>query len=80
MSTTVRVSDQTHERLAMLAAARGERMQTIVENAVAAYEAGLFWDGLQARYDELADDPEQWQEIEDERSNEAPALSDGIDA
>lgn len=79
MSTTVRVSDQTHERLAALAAARGERMQTIVENAVAAYEAGIFWGAFDYGYDELANDPEQWREIQDERSNEAPALSDGID-
>jgi hypothetical protein len=80
MSTTVRVSDQTHERLAALAAASGERMQTIVENAVAAYEAGAFWNAFTTGYDQLADDPEQWREIEAERSNEAPALSDSLDA
>lgn len=80
MSTTVRVSDQTHERLAALAAASGERMQIIVEHAVAAYETSAFWDAFTTGYDQLADNPEQWGEIQAERSHEAPALSDGIDA
>jgi predicted transcriptional regulator len=35
MTTTVRVSDDTHERLVTLAHTTGRRMQSIVEDAVA---------------------------------------------
>jgi len=57
VSTTVRVSDDTHARLTALAAATGRRMQTIVEDAVAGYEANEFWVTFAAGYDGLADDP-----------------------
>ena len=60
MSTTVRFSDDTHPRLTALAAATGRRMQTIVEDAVAGYEANEFRVTFAAGYDGLADDPAAW--------------------
>ena len=79
MSTTVRVNDETHERLAALADTTGRRMNTIVEEAVAAYEADAFWEAFHAGYDRLAENSEQWTEIETERTGEAPALADQLD-
>jgi len=79
MSTTVRINDATHERLVALAGSTGRAMQTIVEEALAAYEANAFWDSFDAGYDRLANDPEQWAEIQAERTGEAPTLPDDID-
>lgn len=76
MSTTVRVSDETHERLVALADETGRRIQSIVEDAVAAYEANAFWEAFHAGYERIAEDPEQWGEVQAERSGEAPALAD----
>ena len=79
MTTTVRVSDETHARLAALAAATGRRMQVILEEAVAAYEEDQFWQAFTAGYDRLADNPEAWAEVSAERDAEASTLGDGLD-
>lgn len=79
MSTTVRVSNETHERLVTLADATGRRIYTIVEDAVAAYEANAFWEAFNAGYERLAEDPEQWAEVQAERAGEASALADQSD-
>lgn len=78
MSTTVRVSDQTHERLVTLAGATGRRIHAIVDDAVAAYEANVFWEAFHAGYERLAEDSEQWAEVQAERTGEAPALADRV--
>ncbi len=78
ISTTVRVSSETHERLVTLADATGRRIQTIVEDAVTAYEAEMFWTAFDAGYRRLGADPEQWAEIEAERSGEGPTLTDHL--
>ncbi len=79
MSATVRITDATHERLVTIAGATGRRMHAIVEEAVAAYEANAFWDSFDAGYGRLADNPEQWAEIQAERTGEAPTLPDDLD-
>lgn len=79
MSTTVRINDETHQRLVALAGASGRRMQAILEDAVAVYEANSFWDSFTTAYDRLADDAEQWADIEAERTGEAAALADDVD-
>lgn len=76
MSTTVRVSGETHERLATLASLTGRRMQAIIEDAVAAYEANVFWEGFTAGYERLIEDSGQWSEVQAERTSEAPTLAD----
>ncbi len=75
----MRVSDATHDRLVALAGATGQRMHAIVEDAVAAYETNAFWEAFDAGYQRLADDPEQWAEIQAERAGEALALTDDLD-
>lgn len=79
MSTTVRVNDETHERLVALADTTGRRMNTIVEEAVAAYEADAFWEAFRAGYERLAEDSEQWAAVQAERTGEAAALADRFD-
>ncbi len=74
MSTTVRVSEQTRQRVAALAASTGRQMQVILDEAVAAYERELFWRAFEEGYERLADDPSAWSAIEAERRGESPAL------
>lgn len=75
----MRVSNETHERLVALADETGRRIHTIVEDAVAAYEANAFWEAFHAGYERLAEDPDQWAEVQAERTGEAPALADQLD-
>jgi predicted transcriptional regulator len=77
-TTTLRVSEQTHRRVAELARATGRQMQAIVEEAVSRYERALFWELFESGYERLAEDEASWSEVQRERRGEAPALGDGV--
>lgn len=76
MSTTIRVSEETRDRLASLANATGRPMTRILDDAVEALERNLFFETLNRRYKELRADPEAWAEIEQERTAEEGAVGD----
>lgn len=76
MSTTIRVSEETRDRLASLANATGRPMTRILEDAVEALERRIFFETLNRRYQQLRDDPEAWAEIEQERRAEEGAVGD----
>lgn len=76
MSTTIRVSEATRQRVADIAAATGRQMQAVMDDAVAAYERAVFWDAFESGYDALVHDPEQWGSVVAERAVEEPALAD----
>lgn len=76
MSTTIRVSEETRDRLASLASTTGQPMTRVVEDAVDALERRIFFDALNRRYQELRDEPDVWSEIEGERRLEERALRD----
>ena len=78
MSKTVRVSNETHERVVRLSRATGQRQQSVVEAAVAAYEADVFWSAFESGYAALAEDATAWAEVRAERAAEARALADGL--
>jgi predicted transcriptional regulator len=76
MSTTIRVSEETRDRLASLANATGRPMTRVLDDAVEALERKMFFDRLNRRYQELRDDPAAWSEIDQERRSEEGALRD----
>lgn len=76
MSTTIRVSEETRDRLASLAATTGRPMTRVLDDAVEALERNVFFDRFNRRYEELRDDPAAWSDIEQEREVEAGALGD----
>ncbi len=78
MSTTIRVSDQTRQRVAALASATGRQMQSIVDEAVTEYERMLFWKAFEAGYEAIADSPHEWNSVRVERAEEESALTDGL--
>jgi len=77
MSTTIRVSEDTRDRFSKLASETGRPMTQLLDEAADALERRLFFDRLDARYDELRSDPDAWAEIEAERSLEDGAVNDG---
>jgi hypothetical protein len=79
MSTTIRVSETTRRQIAELAAASGRQMQAIVDEAVLEYARSRFWESFEGGYQRLADDPDAWAEVQDERKAEAAALLDNAE-
>ena len=76
MSTTIRVSEETRDRLAALSESTGRPMTRVLDEAVDALERRVFFDALNRRYHELLQDPEAKAEIEAERSVEEGARGD----
>jgi len=79
MSTTIRVSEATRQRVADLAASSGRQMQSVVEDALVTYERAMFWESFEGGYRRLAEDTDQWNEVQEERRGEGPALRDGLE-
>jgi predicted transcriptional regulator len=78
-STTVRVTEHTHALLRELAAASGEPLQQVLEEAVERYRRERFFADLHAAYARLADDRSGWDEELDERTQLDGTLADGLD-
>jgi predicted transcriptional regulator len=78
-STTVRVSEHTHELLRKLAAATGQPMQQVLEQAVERYRREQFFAELNAAYARLRADPAAWEEELAERAELDGTLADGLD-
>ena len=76
MSTTIRVSEETRDRLASLANATGRPMTRVLDDAVEALERRIFFDTFNRRYQELRDDAEASAEIDEERRAEEGSIGD----
>ncbi len=76
MSTTIRVSIRTRDRIAILAGTSGQPMNAVVDEALDALERRRFFDELNTRYGELRQDERAWSDIERERAVEAASLHD----
>ncbi len=79
MSTTIRITDSTKDRVKAISEMTGKQMQAVVEEAVVEYERKVFWERTNERYAELRRDREEWARIEAEREGESGALRDGLD-
>lgn len=78
-STTVRVSEHTHELLRKLAEASGEPLAKVLERAVESYRREQFFAELNAAYARLQADPVAWKEELAERALWESTLADGLD-
>jgi hypothetical protein len=76
VSTTIRVTEHTRDRLAALARSTGRPMTDVVDDAVDALERRVFFDRLSTRFSELRADSSAWAEVEAERAIEAGAAGD----
>ncbi|MGI8647835.1 MAG: hypothetical protein DLM55_08180 [Acidimicrobiales bacterium] len=79
MSTTLRVSDETHQKIVKLAAVEGKRLQDVLGDAVNAYEHARFWDEFNQGYARLKADQNQWDEVLAERAIWDKTLRDGLE-
>ncbi len=79
MSTTLRVSDKTHRRIAGLAKATGKRLQDVVQEAIDTYEQDQFWRELNQGYAHLRADEKLWNEVVAERAIWDKTVRDGLD-
>lgn len=70
------MSEETRDRLAVLAASTGRPMTRVLDEAVDALERRVFFDRLNRRYGELRQDDEARAGIEAERGVEEGALGD----
>jgi predicted transcriptional regulator len=77
-STTVRVTEHTHELLRELAAATGEPLQQVLEEAVERYRRERFFADLHAAYARLAGDRAAWAAELDDRAELDGTLGDGL--
>jgi predicted transcriptional regulator len=77
-STTVRVTEHTHNILRELAAASGEPLQRVLEQAVEQYRREQFFADLHAAYERLAADRAAWQDELAERAELDGTLADGL--
>lgn len=78
MSTTVRISKATRDRVAALSHVTGVNMAQVIGEAVAAYERHVFWRAFEEGYEQIAEDPAARAGVKAERDGEAPALPDGL--
>jgi predicted transcriptional regulator len=76
VTTTIRVSEETRDRLAALAESTGRPMTRVLDEAVDALERRVFFDQLNRRFEELRQDPKSWEDIEAERRGEETARGD----
>lgn len=76
MSTTIRVSRDTRDRIATLADESGKPMTAVVDEALDALERRRFFSTFNERYGELREDADAWADIEAERTVEARTLRD----
>ena len=78
-STTVRVSEHTHELLRKLAEASGEPLQKVLERAVESYRREQFYAEFNAAFERLRADPVAWEGELAERALWGRTLADGLD-
>ena len=74
--TTIRVTNETHRRIADLAHRTGNPMTEVVSRAVDALERQVYFGEVNRRFEELRSEPESWAEIVEERAVEGTALRD----
>ena len=78
VSTTIRVSEETRDRLAALAAATDRPMTKVLDEAVEALERKVFFAEMNERFAELRADPEAWKAFEAERAEWDRTLGDNL--
>ena len=78
-STTVRISEQTHNRLREMAAQSGEPMQAVLDKALEQYRRQKFWEEMRTAYAAIESDPEAVAAEKKEFALWDATLMDGLD-
>ncbi|MCX6366115.1 MAG: toxin-antitoxin system protein [Armatimonadetes bacterium] len=75
---TLRTSDTTHKNLKELSILTGLPMQTVLDQAISAYQKDIFLEKLNEDFAALRANPKAWQEEQGERELWEQSLSDGL--
>jgi predicted DNA-binding protein len=78
-TTSIRVEQKTHAKLAELSESQHRPMATIVAEAVARYDDDLFWEAAREGYERMNADPEDRAEFDAEISAWDVTLNDGLE-
>lgn len=78
MSHTVRVSDAILFVLKQLARQEGTTMQAILEHAVENYRRQRFLEEVNASYEKLRKNPQEWESLQQEYRSLEGTLADGL--
>ena len=76
-ATTVRLTEDTRDRLRELARATNESMQEVLAKAVEAYRRSWVLEQTNRAYAQLREDPAAWAEVQEERAAWDATLADG---
>ncbi len=79
LTTTIRVSRRTRDRLQHLAEQYGSSMQAVLEEAVELYQGQRLLEATNAAYAALRADPAAWRELQEERAEWDATLNDGLE-
>ncbi|MBK7219004.1 MAG: toxin-antitoxin system protein [Candidatus Promineofilum sp.] len=79
LTTTIRVSRRTRDRLQRLAEQYGSSMQAVLEEAVELYQGQRLLEATNAAYAALRANPVAWQELQEERAEWDTTLNDGLE-
>ncbi|MFW6156268.1 MAG: toxin-antitoxin system protein [Armatimonadota bacterium] len=79
MSSTVRVSDETHSALRELSERRGQSMTQVLAEAVERLRHEDLLRRTNEAYAAIREDPEAWDELLRERAEWDCTLADGLD-
>jgi len=77
--SNVRISEETHSTLRVLANLEGKTMQVILDKAIESYRRSRFWDEVETAAGGLRGDPAAWNEEMAERRAWEATLADGLD-
>lgn len=78
-TTTVRIDEQTHEKLRTLSCEMSASMQYVLAEAIEAFRRERFLEEANREYARLRADPVVWQELLDERAEWDCTLTDGLE-
>jgi predicted transcriptional regulator len=79
MTTTIRVSLATHQKLTALAKETGTTLQRVVDEALETFRRQQMLAATNAAYAALAANPEAWHEVEAERELWDQTVGDGLE-
>ena len=77
-TTTVRVAEETQEKLRVLAEQRGESMQHVLAEAVESYRRQRMIEETNTRYAALRQNSDAWRQEQSERAAWDVTLADGL--
>jgi predicted DNA-binding protein len=78
-TTTVRISEKTHEDLRSIANQTGEPMAEVLAKAIESYRRKVFMEQFNAAYAALHADSKAWQQEQDEHATWEATLGDGLE-